>query len=1153
MKKIRHGNVVGLVDCTSNHDHIFLIMQYCSQGDLSIYIKNRSKQRKQTSQPSPLPPNSSRSATPSKSHPTQNLLPASNQFYPSSPPHDRFPHPPDGGLNEWIIRSFLGQLADALRFLRSHSIIHRDIKPQNLLLHPSSPTPSSLTTPSQSSNPDPDSSASPDRPRYVPEGIPILRVADFGFARVLAPNAGLAETLCGSPLYMAPEILRYEKYDAKADLWSVGAVLFEMAVGKPPFRAQNHVELLRKIEKNEDKILFPDDKVVAEDLQRLIRCLLKRKPAERISFDEFFLIADEVSRVGPLIPPTPYQPSSTLPHSSIPLQPQLTTLHSTCVQVHQTLSPRPPSTSTLPIPTPNKAKPTRPLSLSPFEGEPGAFILDRNIGQRSRAVLQPYSGPSQSSLPATIAHRTSQNGQVSLPIVSPSRVHPGHQAPSPSLLPIPLPGNQRHSSWVPSFPAKYVVPGPRSSNSNTGPSNATGTEIKSKDYALMRSPSLMSSEEPQTSSSNLGVVLHNSKNEDDDDRDLGTEYVVVEKGSVEINAMVDGLSSSPPKPLSLGRRMSRGLMAAKPALAALSSSPHRTNILSASPPPSSLVTAQVGAPNLPPPSLVSSFPPRAQSGAPSPIPTGTHPMNITNFGRSSPSSQGHYGTYPSSPQSFDSSAGGGGTGGVAGGIGSLPIFGKYFPQSQRSHNSYSPISGGPGSAHSSGGPGSQAHKLPLSFPSSAICRVILASGPNQNSVTIPSRNSGFGSPSSLHQQNVHRSPTVARNQHLDAVEVQLLNELEEFACKALVIIQFGDEKLNKILPPPPSAISTHMDHSADGMNTINTTPSSAPTTTIGAFITPSTSQYSNSPLASSQTVDLSMNLIRNYPHQDMTKRNSELTMTGSTTVANPSVTNYSQSNNKAILASEALVLYMKALAFLNKAIRHGVAVVNWKKQSYDGVGATSGGAGSGCSYETGCAIEWLRHKFNEVCDKTEFVKTRVNSRSLLAGHVWADKLIYDRALEKSRSAAVNEYVGDDLAECEIEYEVSLWMLYGLLDQSIIDTNEIFQAPPSHSKLPSSSSSSAGGRSAQESRARRRRRRVGGESQEGHSDEEHDDEFDSEDQFSDHLQDPSRILQDRSSSSIIQSGCPKIIDSILARLDILRTKIKGSQASHSSLR
>lgn len=139
-----------------------------------------------------------------------------------------------------------------------------------------------------------------------PLGIPVLKVADFGFARIL-PAAAMAETLCGSPLYMAPEILRYEKYDAKADLWSVGAVLFEMTCGKPPFRASNHVELLRKIEKGEDRIKFPDEsksststttdptaavstspEPVSPDIKALIRGLLKRKPVDRMTFDDFF-------------------------------------------------------------------------------------------------------------------------------------------------------------------------------------------------------------------------------------------------------------------------------------------------------------------------------------------------------------------------------------------------------------------------------------------------------------------------------------------------------------------------------------------------------------------------------------------------------------------------------------------------------------------------------------------------------------------------------------------------------------------------------------------------------------------------------------------------------------------------------------------------
>jgi len=80
----------------------------------------------------------------------------------------------------------------------------RDLKPQNLLL--AAPGPGA-----------------------------VLKIADFGFARSLQPSA-LADTLCGSPLYMAPEILRFHKYDAKADLWSVGTILFELVVGARPAR-----------------------------------------------------------------------------------------------------------------------------------------------------------------------------------------------------------------------------------------------------------------------------------------------------------------------------------------------------------------------------------------------------------------------------------------------------------------------------------------------------------------------------------------------------------------------------------------------------------------------------------------------------------------------------------------------------------------------------------------------------------------------------------------------------------------------------------------------------------------------------------------------------------------------------------------------------
>ena len=123
---------------------------------------------------------------------------------------------------------------------------------------------------------------------------------------------------------MAPEILSGQKYDAKADLWSVGAVLYEMSVGKAPFRAANHIELLRKIEHSKG-IKFPDEdpshqprpgedppQVVPSDIKALIRALLRQNPVERASFEDFFkseaMINSKFPRPVSVKPPTPPPP-----------------------------------------------------------------------------------------------------------------------------------------------------------------------------------------------------------------------------------------------------------------------------------------------------------------------------------------------------------------------------------------------------------------------------------------------------------------------------------------------------------------------------------------------------------------------------------------------------------------------------------------------------------------------------------------------------------------------------------------------------------------------------------------------------------------------------------------------------------------------------
>lgn len=73
--------------------------------------------------------------------------------------------------------------------------------------------------------------------------------ADFGFARFLQDGV-MAATLCGSPMYMAPEVIMSMQYDAKADLWSLGTIVFQCLTGKAPFQAQTPQALKQFYEKN---------------------------------------------------------------------------------------------------------------------------------------------------------------------------------------------------------------------------------------------------------------------------------------------------------------------------------------------------------------------------------------------------------------------------------------------------------------------------------------------------------------------------------------------------------------------------------------------------------------------------------------------------------------------------------------------------------------------------------------------------------------------------------------------------------------------------------------------------------------------------------------------------------------------------------------
>nr|QDY51950.1 protein kinase domain protein [Mimiviridae sp. ChoanoV1] len=154
-------------------------------------------------------------------------------------------------LKEKFAIKYLKQLSLGLKYLLSNNIIHRDLKPQNILI----------------------------------SDIGDIKITDFGFARYF-DNDLLIQTICGSPLYMAPEIMKNQKYDYKSDLWSVGIIFYEMLIGYTPYKSKNIYELIRKIEN--DNIDIPNKFHLSIDCKNLLFALLKKNPEERISWEDFF-------------------------------------------------------------------------------------------------------------------------------------------------------------------------------------------------------------------------------------------------------------------------------------------------------------------------------------------------------------------------------------------------------------------------------------------------------------------------------------------------------------------------------------------------------------------------------------------------------------------------------------------------------------------------------------------------------------------------------------------------------------------------------------------------------------------------------------------------------------------------------------------------
>ena len=152
-------------------------------------------------------------------------------------------------FDERTAAQILRETISALQYLHSFKppIIHRDIKPENLLLN---------------------------------EGGRIL-LADYGWSN-FNMEGDVRKTFCGTPEYIAPEMLLKKGHDTRVDIWSIGILMFELLSGYSPFVAKSNQELYQNIRRL--KIQWPKD--MPPLAKNLISKILKLNPADRPTFDE---------------------------------------------------------------------------------------------------------------------------------------------------------------------------------------------------------------------------------------------------------------------------------------------------------------------------------------------------------------------------------------------------------------------------------------------------------------------------------------------------------------------------------------------------------------------------------------------------------------------------------------------------------------------------------------------------------------------------------------------------------------------------------------------------------------------------------------------------------------------------------------------------
>ena len=157
-------------------------------------------------------------------------------------------------LTEVEVQCYIVQLIKALKYLHSHRVIHRDLKLGNLFLT--------------------------DKME--------LKVGDFGLATKLDFEGERKRTVCGTPNYIAPEILDGKTgHSYEVDIWSLGVIIYTLIIGKPPFETRDVKTTYKRIKMN--AYSFPETAIISEAAKNLITQILVTDPSKRPSLDQILI------------------------------------------------------------------------------------------------------------------------------------------------------------------------------------------------------------------------------------------------------------------------------------------------------------------------------------------------------------------------------------------------------------------------------------------------------------------------------------------------------------------------------------------------------------------------------------------------------------------------------------------------------------------------------------------------------------------------------------------------------------------------------------------------------------------------------------------------------------------------------------------------